>query len=85
MIIHELLLRKIKSETKNKIHFEIGCRFVKFGIGEFALIIGLNFCSYPEEMPHSTRLVPTYLKDNSIVKSHEFEAAFSACNDKDDA
>ena len=47
VIIH-LLLRKIKSGSKNEIHFEIGGRFVKFGIGEFSLITGLNFGSYPE-------------------------------------
>ena len=35
-------------------------------------------------MPHNTRLVSTYLNDNSIVKSHELEVVFTACNDKDD-
>ena len=61
-------------------------RSVKFGIGEFALIVGLNFSPYPnKEVPYSTRLVSTYLSDNIIVKSHELEVAFVACNDKYDA
>ena len=85
VIIYQLMLRKIKPGNKNKIHFEIGGRSVKFRIGEFALITGLNFGSYPEKVPHSTRLVSTYLNDSNIVKSHELEVAFSACNDKDDA
>ena len=85
VIIHQFLLRKIKSGSKNEIHFKIGGRFVKFRIGEFALITGLNFGSSPEKVPHSTRLVSTYLNDNSIVKSHKLEVVFTACSDNDDA
>ena len=54
------------------------------GIGEYALIIGLNFGSFPKDVPHSTRLVSTHLNNNNIVKSHELEAVFIGCTDKDD-
>ena len=83
--IHQLLLRKIKSRN-NELHFVIGGKSVKFGNGEFALITRLNFDPYPDKkVPHSTRLVSTYLNDSSIVKSYELEAAFLTCSDKDDA
>ena len=86
VIIHHLLLRKTKLGNKNKIHFEISRRFIKFRIGEFTLITWLNFGPYPDkEVSHSTRLISTYLNDSNIVKSHELEAAFVACSDKDDA
>ena len=59
---------------------------MRFGIGEFVLITGLNFGSYPKNEPtHSTRLVSTYLNDNIIVKAHELEVAFVACTDKEDS
>ena len=58
---------------------------MKFEIGEYALITGLNFGSYPEEVPHNTRLVFTHLNSNSVVKSHELEATFTACTDNEDA
>ena len=59
---------------------------MKFGIGEYALIIRLNFGPYPEEkVPHNTRLVSTHLNNNNIVRSHELEAAFTACKDKENA
>ena len=79
-------MKKIKLVSKNKIYFEIGGKFVKFGISEFALIIGLNFGPYPgKEVPHSTMLVSTYLNDDNIVTSYELEVALVACSDKDDA
>ena len=49
------------------------------------MITGLNFSLYPEEVPHSTRPISTHLNNSSIVKSHELEAAFTGCTDKDDA
>ena len=58
---------------------------MKFRISEYALITWLNFGSYPEEVPHKTRLVSTHLNNNSIVKSHELKVAFTACSDKEDA
>ena len=61
-------------------------KLVKFGLGEYALITGLNCGPYPEEkVPDNTRLVSTHLKNSSIVRSYELEAAFAACNNKDDA
>ena len=36
-------------------------------------------------MPHSIRLVSTYLNNNYIVKSHELEVTFAACIDKEDS
>ena len=58
---------------------------LKFGISEFTVITRLNFGLYPEEVPYSTKLISTYLNDNSITKSHELEVAFTGCSDKDDA
>ena len=49
------------------------------------MITGLNFGSYPEEVPHSARLVSPHLNYSSIVKSHELEVAFTGCTDKEDA
>ena len=46
IIMHQLLLKKIKSSNRNEIHFTVNGRPVKFGIGEYALITGLNFESY---------------------------------------
>ena len=75
-----------KIKEKNEIYFEIGRRSIKFGIGEFALITGLNFGLYlDKEELYSTRLVFACLNDSSIVKSHELEATFVACSDNDDA
>ena len=51
----------------------------------YALITGLNFGSYPKEVPHNTRLVSTHLNNSSIVKSHELEIALTLCKDKEDA
>ena len=86
VIIHQLLLRKIKFSSRNEIHFEVVARPMKFGIGEYALITGLNFGPYPEEkVPHNTKLVSTHLSNNNIVKSHELEAIFTAFKDKEAA
>ena len=59
---------------------------MKFGLGEYALITGLNCGPYPEEkVPDNTRLVSTHLNNSTILRSHELEGAFVACNDKEDA
>ena len=58
---------------------------MRFGIGEYVLITGLNFGSYHKnELPHSTRLISTNLNDDIIVKWHELKAAFVICTDKKD-
>lgn len=78
-------MRKIKSISKNELYFKIGRRFLKFGISEFAMITGLNFNAYPyKKGPHATRLVSTYLNNNSIVNSYELEAAFLSYASEDD-
>ena len=62
VIIHQLLLRKIKFGSRNEIHFEVSGRLMKFGISEYTLISRLNFGSYPKEkVPHNTRLISTLL------------------------
>ena len=85
VLIHQLLLRKIKSSSRNEIHFEVGGRPIKFRIGESTLITGLNFESYPKEVTPRTRLVSTHLNNSSIVKSHELEVVFTTCKDEEDA
>ena len=71
---------------RNERQFKVGGKYLKFGIGEFALIRRLNFYAYPnKEVPHSTRHVSTYLNNNSLVKFYELEAAFRACTDLEDA
>ena len=83
VIIHQLLLRRIKASSKNELQFEIGGNKMRFGIGEFALIMRLNFGIYPkEDVTHSTRFISTYHNNNSLVKSHETEAVFCACSIK---
>ena len=85
VIIHQIFLR-MKASSKNGLQFEIGGNKIRFRIGEFTLNTRLNFGVYPkEEMSHSRRLVSIYLNDNSLVKSHEVEVAFRACNDKEDS
>ena len=75
VLIHQLLLRKIKSPS-----------ILKFDIGEFTLITRLNFGAYlDKEVSHSTCLVSTYFNDSSIVRSYELKAGFFACNNKEDA
>ena len=86
VLIHQLLLKKIKSDSGNEIHFQVGGRPVKFGLGEYAFITRLNCGPYPKEIvPDYSRLVSTYLNNSSIVRSQELEDAFVACNDKEDA
>ena len=59
---------------------------MRFCIGEFALITGLNFGPYPKnESPHSTRLVSTYLNDTSIVNTYALQATSAICTNKEDS
>ena len=79
-------MRKINSSTKNEIQFEIGGKYLRFGLSEFVLIIRLNFSSYPKNKPpYSISLVFTYLNEKIIVKSHELEATFDACTNMEDS
>ena len=64
----------------------VGGKNLRFGIGEFALITGLNLGEDPrEDVPHSTRLAKTYLNDNASVRSQELNDAFIGCIEEEDA
>ena len=68
-LIHQLLMRKIKSKNPNEIHIHVGGKNLRFGIREFVLITGLNFGEDSrEDVPYSTRLVKTYLNNNPSVR-----------------
>ena len=85
VIIHQLLLRKIKFAKCNKIHVKVGEKAVKFDLGEYALTTWLNCGPYPDDkVPANIRLVFKYLNNSSSVRSHELEAAFTGCLDKED-
>ena len=77
-------MRKIKAGSGNEIQVVVGGGKLKFGIGEYALITGLNYGPYPEEnVSKNTRLVHKYLNKNSSVRSQELESAFASCSDKE--
>ena len=42
-IIHQLLLRKVRSSNNIEMQFLIGGQILRFGLIEFAFITGLNF------------------------------------------
>ena len=43
-----LIQRMCKSKSTAQLHFLIGGRVLKFGLGEFALITGLNYDEIPD-------------------------------------
>ena len=58
---------------------------MKFGLSEYLLITRLNCGRYLEEKVFDNiRLISTYLNNSNIVRFHELEDAFAACNDKED-
>ena len=68
VLIHHLLLRKIKSKEINEMRFLIDGKVLNFGLFEFALITRLNFGQYStpdeiSEMNMSRRLVETYIHE----------------------
>lgn len=68
IIIHQLLLRKIISMSKNELPFKIYGKYLRFIIGEFALITGWTSIKFPDtDVPHNTRLVSTHLNDNTTI------------------
>ena len=86
IIIHQLLLRKIKSKSQNELQFQIVEKYLRFWSGEFPLITGLNISKpLDNDMPHSIRPVKTYLNDNILVRSQELEDAFGGFTNKKDA
>ena len=89
ILLHHLLLRMVKSRNPMELQFYIGDNNLRFGLGEFALITGLNFGKDPDEMKlksmsASTRLRETYLNNEAMVRSGELEAAFVNCEEKED-
>ena len=73
VLIHQLLLRKVKSKKRNKMHFLVGRKFLRFRLLKFALITRLNFGQYPNrakitEMSTSIWLVETYMNSDVTLK-----------------
>ncbi|PON54470.1 hypothetical protein TorRG33x02_302530 [Trema orientale] len=88
VLIHQLLLRKVKSKNPAELQFFIGDSNLRFGLGEFALITTLNFGKEPDvgkykSMTCSMRLRETYLNNKANVRSGELEAAFLNCEEED--
>ena len=86
VLIHQLLLRKVKSKESNEMHFLIGGKVLRFGLLEFALMTGLNFGQYPNlakiiEMSISRRLVETYMNGDVAPKLIDLGNAFLSCED----
>lgn len=70
-LIHQLLLRKIKSKNNDKIQFLIGGNQLRFEIGKFA---GLDCSALPSEAElkensASQRLRVEYFNTTGVVKS----------------
>ncbi|PON57913.1 Ulp1 protease family, C-terminal catalytic domain containing protein [Parasponia andersonii] len=89
VLIHQLLLRKVKSKNPVELQFFIGDSTLRFGLGEFALITALNFSKDLDvvkykSMSSSMRLRETYLNNKANVRSSELEAAFLNCEEKED-
>ncbi|PON62407.1 Ulp1 protease family, C-terminal catalytic domain containing protein [Parasponia andersonii] len=89
VLIHQLLLRKVKSQNPTELQFFIGDSNLRFGLGEFALITALNFAKDLDivkykSMSSSMRLRETYLNNAANVRSCELEAAFLNCEEKED-
>ena len=68
VLIHQLLLRKVRSSDNSEMQFLIGSQILRFGLVEFALITGLNFGQYPNpaqttQMSSSIRLWEMYTQN----------------------
>jgi hypothetical protein len=89
-LIHQLLLRKVQPKYDDELAFFIGGVRMRFGIGEFGLITGLNCSNTPtrqemKQRPKSTRLlVEHFINVKPPIKSKHLETAFSICKDKTD-
>ncbi|PON78353.1 hypothetical protein PanWU01x14_019910 [Parasponia andersonii] len=89
VLIHQLLLRKVKSQNPAELQFFIGDSNLRFGVGEFALITALNFTKDLDivnykSMSSSMRLRETYLNNAANVRFGELEAAFLNCKETED-
>ena len=88
-LIHQLLLRKVRSSDNGEMKFLISGQILRFGLVEFTLIIGLNFGQYSSlaeitQMSSSTRLCETYMHGDVHPKLVDFENAFLSCQDVED-
>ncbi|PON59636.1 LOW QUALITY PROTEIN: hypothetical protein PanWU01x14_158480 [Parasponia andersonii] len=89
VLIHQLLLRNMKSKNPVELQFFIGDSNLRFGLGEFSLITVLNFgkdldiVKY-KSMSSSIRLRETYLNNAANMRSSELEAAFLNYEEKED-
>ncbi|XP_062075019.1 uncharacterized protein LOC133779032 [Humulus lupulus] len=91
VLVHTLLLRKVKSPRGDEVHFLMGPNLCKFGVHEFAIITGLS-CSRPPPVvdiqPHitSSRLVNTYfsVEPKKDIRFSMLERDFSMCDIPDD-
>ena len=88
LLIHQILLRKIPSEDY-ELRFLISGQTLRFGIGEFALITGLECGKGPNktqyaEVTNSRRLLKDYLNDEDSISSIKLENAFANCTEAED-
>ncbi|XP_062086973.1 G-type lectin S-receptor-like serine/threonine-protein kinase At1g61550 [Humulus lupulus] len=84
VLVHQLLLRKIASNNEDEVHFFLGSKSCRFGMGEFALVMGLDFSAFPspEELEGrnlSDRLIKEYFNDAEKVKLSQVDHAFKTC------
>ncbi|XP_062080099.1 uncharacterized protein LOC133784842 [Humulus lupulus] len=81
VLVHKLMLRKIASQKEDEVHFLLGSKTCRFGVGEFAMVTGLNFSYAPsqaelDEHLTSDRLINEYYDDAEKVKLLQLENAF---------
>ncbi|XP_062110870.1 uncharacterized protein LOC133822513 [Humulus lupulus] len=84
VLVHQLLLRKIANNNEDEVHFFLGSKSCRFGMGEFALVTGLDFSAFPspEELEGrnlSDRLIKEYFNDAEKVKLSQVDHAFKTC------
>ena len=89
VIIHELLMRRVKSNTPTELHFYIGGKKLRFSANEFGLVTGLSFADYParDELnlkQSNKRLLSQYLNNAQRVYLSDLESAFVQCPDVED-
>ncbi|XP_062116544.1 uncharacterized protein LOC133830574 [Humulus lupulus] len=90
VLVHQLPLRKIASNSEDEVHFFLGSKSCRFGMGEFALVTGMNFSTFPslEELEGhnlSNRLIKEYFNDAEKVKLSQVDHAFKTCTIVEDA
>ncbi|PON36494.1 hypothetical protein PanWU01x14_328030 [Parasponia andersonii] len=89
VLIHQLLLRKVKSKNPTELQFFIWDSNLRFKLGEFALITALNFdkdldvVKY-KSMSSSMRLRETHLNNEANVRFCELDTSFLNCEEKED-